>query len=189
MYRKDDFSQSLNRRAISGLNQTIVKSMSDVDCYKSRTAPLSIKNNLNITNNDFELIVPKFELDANQATVGHGRGEWAKEIFGGKKKSDQQINEKDVGNSSKNSSSSDRVSLASMFLREEISEPSSFEIDKFKRMDSNSSETGLYFDTNKPLRKETDHLTVKENDDATASTSTIKDEESIASAFCKVYIF
>lgn len=163
---------------ISGLTQTIVKSMSDVDCYKNHNSLNTIK----LKNNNFELIVPKFELDANQATVGHGRGEWAKEIFGSKKKTDQHetTNEKDIANSS-----SDRVSLASMFSHEE--EPPLTDLltseDKFQQPNSNTNDFGLTFDINKSTRKNNNCLVIKEND-TTASTSTIKDDDLIATAFC-----
>lgn len=154
--------------------------MSDVNCYKKH-------NSLNSNNqNVFELNVPKFELDPNQATVGHGRGEWAKEISGNKKEANQQeLNKKKIIQISSN----DRVPLASMFLQDQELLLSDFllsEEDKIKQLNLNFSNSDLTININN--FKKNNCLVIKE-DEVTASTSTIKDDDLMATAFCNFLKF
>lgn len=71
------------QRLQTGLNPSIIKSMSDCACYK----PEKVKTleDLAVNKNEEDII------EENQATVGHGRGEWAKDIIVGKKMAGKKI--------------------------------------------------------------------------------------------------
>lgn len=65
------------QRLQNGFNPSIIKLMSDCTCYKMEKA--TILDNANKNKNEEDII------EENQATVGHGRGKWAKDIVVGRK--------------------------------------------------------------------------------------------------------
>lgn len=91
--------------------------MSDVACYRRRAQATS---EVAAFEASISPLSPNFELDQNQTTVGHDRGEWVKDIVSNNKKDTESSGDKEL--KEKKTTGTGRIPLATIFSRESTAE-------------------------------------------------------------------